>query len=107
MSAMSDALAGDDEVGASFGGALAEQLHRVGRLGHVVPGQRQRGDRMDLFAGKAQRLAARGQHRDVRAAFEDLVGEGSAGVDQVLAVVEDQEDLPRRQEVDELAGGLS
>ena len=62
---------------------------------------------MDLFAVQAHRLTAGGQDGDVRAAFEDLVGEGGASVDQVLAVVEDQEDLPCRQEVDELAGGPS
>jgi hypothetical protein len=57
---------------------------------------------MDLLAPHIQHLAARGQHSHRLATFEDLVNERGGGVDDVLAVVEDQQDLARRQEVDEL-----
>jgi hypothetical protein len=44
-----------------------------------------------MLAGQAQRLAAGGEEAVMGAGGEEGVGEGGDGVEQVLAVVEDEE----------------
>ena len=108
ISAMSDALAAAMTKSGRTAAARSQKSCTASDVSVTsAPGHRQRVDRMDLFAVQAQCLAAGGEHGDVRTAFEDLVDEGGARVDQVLAVVEDQKHLPCRQEVDQLAGGPS
>jgi hypothetical protein len=49
--------------------------------------------RPDLLAGQPERLPARGQQDDVGAERQDLFDQGSHGAEDVLAVVEDEEQV--------------
>ena len=75
--------------------ALDEQAHRRRsrqRLDAVAAlGYRQRQDRVGLFAGNAQCLAARGEHAHLGRGAQDRVGQVCRRLDQVLAVVEDEQ----------------
>ena len=64
-------------------------------------GGRERLEREVELAGDAQRDAARCQHADVRALSENLVRKRGAPRCHVLAVVEDQQELPPGELVDE------
>ena len=101
---------GHHEIGAYRDGAVAEQAHRVRKLGQIGRVIRRHGkgrDRADLFALELERFTAGRQDGDVRAPVEDGVDEVRAGVDQMLAVVENEEHFPGRQEVDELLRGTA
>ena len=69
------------------GGALAEQPLGLGQRGHP-PGD---------LVGAAQRLAARGQDAHAGPGAQNLLGQAGARVDQVLAVVENEQRLARGQ----------
>jgi hypothetical protein len=78
------------------GGALAEQPLGLGQGGHP-PGD---------LVGAVQRLAARGQDAHAGPGAQNLLGQAGARVDQVLAVVEHDQRLPRGQIRDQrLQGG--
>ena len=101
---------GHHEIGAYRDGAVAEQAHRVrklGQIGRVIRRHGKRRDRADLFALQLERFTAGRQDGDVRAPVEDRVDEVRAGVDQMLAVVENEEHFPGREEVDELLRGTA
>ena len=66
---------------------------------------RQRLDRADRLAGYAERLAAGGEDAEPRAAGEERLGEVGGGVDDVLAVVEDEQGVRAAREVVDQAGG--
>ena len=81
--------------------ARDEQPHR-GRLRHVGDAgaarrQRQRMHRIALLAGHVQRLAAGREQAHVRRRAQDGVRQFGRGLDQVLAVVEDDQHAPRLQ----------
>ena len=92
-------VAAELESGCGLRGPGGEQPHRLrrqrllrGRSGDQ-PGEGERGDAPGHLAGNAERLAAGRQHGQVRAAAEQSLGEARDRLDQVLAVVE-QEQLP-------------
>ena len=60
-------------------------------------GQRERQHRIDLLARDAQRFAARRDDPDVGRRAQQRVGKRCAGAHHLLAVVEDQQRLPRLQ----------
>ena len=90
-----DVLRVDGEPGRRRRAAIGEELDR--RMGErlvdagVRAGPGQRRDLDQPLADDAQRLAARRQDVDARAAPEQLVRDGGDVADQVLAVVEDDE----------------
>src|SRR6185436_4526351 len=90
-----DVLRVDGEPGRRRGAAIGEELDR--RVGErlvdagVRAGPGQRRDLDQPLADDAQRLAARRQDVDARAAPEQLVRDRGDVADQVLAVVEDDE----------------
>ena len=59
--------------------------------GGVVTGQAEPGEDVAALAGHVQRLPAGGEHRDLARLGDDGLGEQRAGVDDVLAGVEDQQ----------------
>ncbi|MFI6291544.1 hypothetical protein ACIBEJ_08135 [Nonomuraea sp. NPDC050790] len=76
------------------GGAVGEQPGRLRQLGLVLGGGRragQRADAEDVLAGDVQRDAGGGQDGQPGGGAQQVLGEVGAGVDQVLAGVEDQE----------------
>ncbi len=81
-----------------------EELHRRGTGEFVHGGQvirvrgHQRRDAILALARDLQPLAAGGEDAQGGAGGEQVVGEGGAGVDQVLAVVEDEERGPGGEE---------
>ena len=100
---------GDVGVGPRVGGHLrvrrtgtvAEQL-----LGRAVDARTCRCDverlhRPHLLAVDAERLPARREDADAWAPVEDIAREGTGGIEDVLAVVEDDEDLLLPEEVDD------
>ena len=64
-------------------GALQEEL---GRLGF-----RQRGEAIRNFSGDLQGLAAAGDDLEPGAVVQEIIGQASAGIYQMFAVVEDQQ----------------
>ena len=99
-------LTGDRERGLDRPGPLAKQPDRVvadHRRGDVVARwdhqlarwDRQGGHRPGFFPAHAQRLAARGQDREAGAALEEGFRERGAGVEEVLAVVQDEQHAAR------------
>jgi hypothetical protein len=72
------------------GGKRAGPFRNIGRYGGVR-WQRQRAYGPPRFPRDVQRLAAGGQDADLRAGGEDAVGQRRRGLDQVLAVVQDQQ----------------
>ena len=81
------------EPGQHGGRPEGKQLDGVGRplSGGVVTGQAEPGEDVAALAGHVQRLAAGGEHRDLARLGDDGLGEERAGVDDVLAGVEDQQ----------------
>ena len=79
-------------------GAVGEQPQRGGV--HRFPEadrwrrHRQRRHRVDPLAGGGQRFAGRGEDPHPRAAAQEVVGQPGAGVEEVLAVVEHDQQLP-------------
>jgi hypothetical protein len=71
---------------------VAGECLRRGQLVRVR--NRQRGHGQDVLAGDAQRLSAGGQHVQLRARAQQLVDQDGAGIDQVLAVVQDEQQVP-------------
>ena len=71
----------------------------VGRV--VVSGELERGHPPGDLAGVPERLAARGQDDEIGTPRQELGGQGDDGVEDVLAVVEDEQDRPARELVDE------
>ena len=86
--------------------ALDEQPHRlvveeIGRRERLLRiGDRQRRHAEHDLAADAQRLAARREHRQPRRGPQDRVDERCARPEQVLAVVEDEQQRARREELD-------
>ena len=67
-----------------------QERHRLGRPvrgGH----HRQRGHRVDQFAVELERTTARREHRELRESEQQFVGERRGGIDDLLAVVDDQD----------------
>jgi hypothetical protein len=78
-----------------------EELHRI-RVSYGFGlrsrlGQRQRLQRIGLLAGNSKRLAAGGQDRRPFRTREQDIHELRAAIQQMLAVVQDQQDLARLQ----------
>src|SRR4029453_8557885 len=79
--------------------AFDEQLHCIvlqqrldgGPVRHLR--KRERGNAPHGFAGNAESFAARGEDARVLGGTQDRVGEVRAGGDEVLAVVQDQQEL--------------
>ena len=86
--------------------ALDEQPHRlvveeIGRRERLLRvGDRQRRHAEHDLAADAERLAARREHGQPRRGAEDRVDERSARPEQVLAVVQDEQQRARREELD-------
>ena len=76
-----------------------ETSQPVGRV--VVSRKLERGHPPGDLAGLPERLAARGQDDEIGASRQELRGQGDDGVEDVLAVVEDEQDRPARELVDE------
>ena len=75
--------------------AIDEQLNRI-RLQYRVGvgarfGDRQRGQSVHLLAPDPQRFAARRENRRLRASLKQRLGQSRGRVDDMLAVVEDQQ----------------
>ena len=89
-------VAGEPESGQGGRGALDEELHRGrggvrGCRGAAPDGDGQGRDRPGGLPGQAERLAAGGEHRERRGRAEEIRDQAGARLDQVLAVVEDQQ----------------
>ena len=69
-----------------------ETSQSVGRV--VVSRQLERGHPPGDLAGMPERLAARGHDDELGASRQELRGQGDDGVEDVLAVVEDEQDAP-------------
>jgi hypothetical protein len=67
----------------------------------VYVGHRQRRHRVHVLAGDHQRLSARGEDVQFRRGPEQPVHQGRGCLEQVLAVVEDQQGVPGAQVVGE------
>ena len=99
------------EIGPLGPGPVDEQGHGVRRSRRreprLRPGrERQRRHSVDGLAVDAERLAAGRHQMDVGAAAQDGVGDLGAGADQVLAVVQDDQDVLGGEGVEErLEGG--
>ena len=76
-----------------------ETSQTVGRV--VISRKLERGHPPGDLAGVPERLAARGQDDEIGASRQELRGQGDDGVEDVLAVVEDEQDRPARELVDE------
>ncbi len=91
----------DDRVDPRGRAAVGEQLHRRARqrVLHAGVGGRhpERRDGDDRLAEHAQRLAAGQQHPHLRTGAEQRIDELGDGVEQVLAVVEQQQRRPSGQ----------
>ena len=69
------------------------------RIGGVGDGQRERCQLLDHLAVDSQGLAARGEHRDRRRGLDECVDGGRDTLDDLLAVVQQQEHRPFGGEV--------
>ncbi len=67
----------------------------------VVAGQLERGHPPGDLAGMPERLAARGQDDEIGTPRQELRGQRDYGIEDVLAIVEDEQDRPARELVDE------
>ena len=76
-----------------------ETSQTVGRV--VISRKLERGHPPGDLAGVPERLAARGQDDEIGASRQELGGQGDDGVEDVLAVVENEQDRPARELVDE------
>jgi hypothetical protein len=89
-------------------GAVGEQPDGLAGLDCpdiVVTGRgAQRGDPVHVLAVDAQRFAAGRQQRQVRAAAQQRVGELGAGIQDVLAVVQDHQQAAPADRIDQRAG---
>ena len=72
------------------GGGLRQRLQAV-----TAPRNGQRMHRIGLLAGNAQGLAAGRQHTQMRRGAQQGIGQVGGRLDEVLAVVEDQQTAPR------------
>src|SRR5688500_7824381 len=88
---------GQLEVGVGLPGALDEQPHRL-RSGRCAPvqaraavGQGEPWDAPDHFAREAERLATGDEQAQAWTRAEELVGEWRAAIEQVLAIVQDEQ----------------
>ena len=85
--------------------SLDEQLNgfetsqTVGRV--VISGKLERGHPPGDLAGVSKRLAARGQDGEIGASRQELGGQGDDGIEDVFAVVEDEQGRPARELVHE------
>ena len=86
-------LIGGGEIGPHPTRAVFEQLDRF-------VGQRQRGHPPCHLTGQPDRLTARRQQRQTRACFEQRQDEFRAGIEQMLAVVQHQQQLTLTDESD-------
>ncbi len=106
---------GKGEPGDRGRGALDKQLDRGARVdpaGRLVraqrvirigrPGNRERVERAGVLAADVERLAAGGQQGDLRRAGDQGLGQHRAGVDQVLAAVEDKQQPAAAELVEQL-----
>ena len=90
-------VVGDCKIRAHQQRTIDEELHRfirgqaLRRLRRFPIRQRQRRHSVRLLAGDAERFAAARQDLDVGALSQECVGHFGAGIDQVLAVVEQQQ----------------
>ena len=86
-------------------GAVGEEPHGLGvadRLHVIVVGRRVHGrNPVDALAVDAERLTAGREQRDVRAIPQQRVRELGAGVDDVLAVVQQHQQAPLADRLDE------
>jgi hypothetical protein len=97
---------GDREPGQRGGGAGREQLNRAPRPGVAAGvGDRQRGEPQDHLARQMQRLPASGQDRDPVGLPQDLGGEARDGGGEVLAGVEDEQQPPAAQVIEDRGAG--
>ena len=76
-----------------------ETSQTVGRV--VISWKLERGHPPGDLPGVPERLAARGQDDEFGASRQELRGQGDDGVEDVLAVVENEQDRPARELVDE------
>jgi hypothetical protein len=90
------------EVRGRGAGSFDEELDR--RIRAV--GARQRRDDAHLLAADAEALPAGGDHRDARASGEQLVDESGDGIDDLLAVVEQEHELRVVDHRRDPSGGL-
>lgn len=88
----------DTEVGAGVAGAVSEQLD--GLVGH---GQRRHPPAQ--LAGHPQRLTAGGQDRQPRARRQQRDHYGPAGVEQMLAIIKQQQRFALAEESDQQVHG--
>ncbi len=96
----------EPEAGLGRPGPFAKQRDGVGTgefryAGDLIGGHGQRRDVPDHLSGQAENLPACGEHRDVQASGEQGVSEPSSGLDEVLAVVEDEQQPASPQMVTE------
>ena len=76
-----------------------ETSQTVGRV--VISRKLERGHPPSDFTGVPERLAARGQDDEIAASRQELGGQWHDGVEDVLAVVENEQDRPAGELVDE------
>src|SRR5262249_37606340 len=69
---------------------VAAEKH-FGTTAALRPRQSEGGDSVDLLAVDLQRLPAAGQERQLRTRAKQAFGETGAGVDKMLAVVQDEQ----------------
>ncbi len=106
-----DRVVADRQPDALGPGPVHEQRDRVRGLGRHRAGiaglrQRQRRHPVDDLSADAERLTAGGEQAHPRASPDEGIGGLGARVDQVLAVVEDDQDVLRDQGVEQgLQGG--
>ena len=104
-----DVVVGERKGGACDGGAFDEEAHGF-KLGEALEGVRAGGDLAPVIgqgerrerpcglAGDAERLAAAGEDAQVGRGAEEGLGEAGAGGDDVLAVVEDEQEMAAAEE---------
>ncbi len=95
-----DALLAEDEIRAMFMGTFEEQLHGLSGQ-RVVAGEGERRDSIGALASEAQGFSAGGQNVHSRTRAHEGVNELYASVDEVLAVVEQQEETPTPQGIEQ------
>lgn len=96
-----DVRRGQRELGLMELGPLGEEADRLAARqvfdqGRIL-GKRERWHAVGSLSGDAQRLPRRCQDRRLRTKVENRVGKRRAGAEKVLAVIQDQEKVPRRQ----------
>jgi hypothetical protein len=101
---------GEREAGHHRLGPVDEQAHGVGHRIRVVGGRVERRDEQRLLSHHIQRLPAGGQDAQSRRRAQQHLAEQRAPIDQVLAGVQDQQQVPVRQvvgeQVERIAGAL-